>query len=563
MHVGRFLGLLVVMGLLGGGPLQPAAFVVEANAANEARLKTKHLGNRTAYIPPQCYTMATDEAGRIHNPCFSCHTRPRHPNFIDDSDLQLRYSFPKYARTNHWTNLFEDRRERIAAISDAEIRDYVRGDNYLAADGTPILAKRLKDRPTAWDSDGDGRWSGYVPDALFQFDDEGFDRTPDGGYTGWRAFAYHPFLGAFWPTNGSTDDVLIRLPESFRNNMDGEFDSQVYKVNLAILEALFKEKDVPIEPIDERLLGGVDLDGSGDLGEASRIHYDWAPKKGRFMSFIGQARKKQAEGDIHLAAGLFPEGTEFLHSVRYLDVEERGEIGLTPRMKELRYARKGVWFNYSDLYEDALAEIKEKNEWPDKLRRPIGDLEQGVNNGKGWVYQGFIEDAGGALRPQTFEETVFCIGCHGGIGANQDGIFSFGRKLDATTPAAGWYHWSQRGIKGLPERIRSDGLPELSYYLKQNGAGDEFRENAEVIHRFFDAGGELKEDRVADLRDDISRLLWPSPERALLLNKAYRTIVLDQSFRKGRDTIIAPARNVYRKVEEDKKTGIAAPVLGY
>ncbi len=69
------------------------------------------------------------------------------------------------------------------------------------------------------------KWSGYTPDCYFNFDDEGFDREYNGTYTGWRAFAYYPFLGTFWPTNGSTDDVLIRLSDSFRKKAGGEEDA--------------------------------------------------------------------------------------------------------------------------------------------------------------------------------------------------------------------------------------------------------------------------------------------------------------------------------------------------
>ena len=62
----------------------------------------------------------------------------------------------------------------------------------------------------------------------FNFDNEGFDKDLKNNYTGWRAFAYYPFLGTFWPTNGSTDDVLIRLPETFWKDKNGNFN--LYKI---------------------------------------------------------------------------------------------------------------------------------------------------------------------------------------------------------------------------------------------------------------------------------------------------------------------------------------------
>src|SRR3546814_10725129 len=42
------------------------------------------------------------------------------------------------------------------------------------------------------------------------------------------------------------------------------------------------------------------------------------------MHYVGRARREQDAGRVHAAAGLFPEGTEFLHSVRYLDIAGDG-----------------------------------------------------------------------------------------------------------------------------------------------------------------------------------------------------------------------------------------------
>jgi hypothetical protein len=49
---------------------------------------------------------------------------------MNDRDLQEAYSFSDLGMTNHWKNLFEDRSERVATISDAWIKDYVSQDNY-------------------------------------------------------------------------------------------------------------------------------------------------------------------------------------------------------------------------------------------------------------------------------------------------------------------------------------------------------------------------------------------------------------------------------------------------
>jgi hypothetical protein len=324
-------------------------------------------------------------------------------------------------------------------------------------------------------------------------------------------------------------------------------------VNLAIAEALIRRADVTIDPVDETRLG-VDLDKDGTLSTADRIRYDWAPLEGRTMSWVGAAR------GARLAAGLFPLGTEFLHSVRYIDVAS-GAVAMAPRMKEVRYGRKTRWQTYADLEEGGLAEAKERDAFPDRISLFDGSLETGISNGMGWRYQAFIEDARGDLRPQSFEETVFCIGCHGGVGVNDDASFAFARKLPSETAhARGWYHWTQKSIAGVPDPLRADGRPELLTYLETNGAGDEFRSNAEIIARFFDAEGQVTAEAAAELERDISVLLFPSEERARQLNAAYREIVREQSFVRGRDAVLGPAANVHREVEQNQPTGIEVPL---
>lgn len=523
-------------------------------------LTDTRIENLTAYICSQCYTKTEDATGRVFNPCFTCHTRGRIPTYLDDSDLQQNYSLPEDALQNPWRNLFVDRRAEMAAIGDAEILDYVRTDNYRDATGRIPLAETLTgELPANWDHQGDGRWDGYIPDAWFQFDDQGFDRDPAGVYTGWRAFAYYPFPGTFWPTNGSTDDVLIRLSAPFRENRAGQFDPLIYRTNLAIVEALVRRQDMTIDPVDESSLG-VDLDKDGQLAEARTVKFDWAPLEQRFMSYVGRAGELQQAGQVHLAAGLFPEGTEFLHSVRYIDLDEQGEVRLAPRMKELRYARKSSWYTYSELKGINDREGAERALDADILKSVPGDFERGLFS-QGWVYQGFIEDSAGKLRPQSQEESLFCMGCHGGIGATTDTIFSYPRRLSHEAYRQGWYHWSQQGLRGIPEPRLADGTYEYSRYLEVNGAGDEFRANTEVIQRFFDEQGQLKSDLVEALHQDIGLLLLPSAQRALALNKAYRVIVKEQSFDQGRDATSVPPSNVHESVLQNQATGVARPVL--
>ncbi len=531
--------------------------LVSALSANALKIdiKNRQLHNDAPYIVSQCYTKTKDAKGGVHNPCLNCHRDSKAPNYIDDWDLQESYAFPEYALTNHWTNLFIDRSKAVSQISDAAIRHYVNESNYFDANGSIVLAKKLKNLPEEWDIDGDGRWDGYIPDCYYHFDREGFDHAPDGNYTGWRAFGYTPFLGTFWPTNGSTDDVLIRLSKDFSVNDQGEFDIETYRVNLWIVEALIKQKSIQIDPIDERKYG-VDLDKDGRLGMAEKIAFDYDPLHGRMMSYVGYARKQQYQ----LAAGLYPVGTEFLHSVRYLSAPKAGRVGMAARMKELRYGRKVSWADYGVHAELADEEIKERNDYPDRLMTYIGDAERGVSNKRGWRYQGFIEDADGALRPQSYEEHLNCIGCHATLGSLVDSTFVFPRKLERGAFQNGWYHWSQKGLAGMPEPKMPDGSYEYTRYLQENGAGDEFRDNAEVMQRFFDQNGTLLQSETEKLHRDIAYLLIPSVERALQLDKAYRVIVDEQSFIYGRDAHIAPIKKVHRELKEDEKTGVTKPV---
>ena len=209
-----------------------------------------------------------------------------------------------------------------------------------------------------------------------------------------------------------------------------------------------------------------------------------------------------------------------------------------------------------------MGEQKEKSQFPERVRQFTGNAEVGMGNGQGWTYQGFIEDRRGALRPQNYEETAFCIGCHSGIGATTDSNFAFPRKFRENSFQKSWYHWTQKGLAGMPDPLRSDGLPEYTHYLEQNGAGDEFRGNEEVKARFFNADGSLKEEMRQRLRQDMTVLLNPSRDRALALNKAYRVIVQEQSFVQGRDATVTPVETVHRSVAIDTPTGVREVVSG-
>ncbi len=525
-------------------------------------MHVRRLRNTIAYVPPQCFTKTRGDDGKPKNPCYACHTRSEAPNFVDDEDLQVTLKLPAPGAKNPWTNLLAPPVARAPAVGDDAVLKYVRESNYFDADGQVALSKVLQKPPADWDGNGNGRWDGFVPDVEFAFDEKGFDHRPDGAHTGWRAFAYYPFVGTFFPTNGSADDVLIRLDPALREDEAGHFDRIVYTVNFAIVEALVTRSDVAIDSVDEATLG-VDLDLDGRLGRATRVAFDDARdgRGGTRMRYVGRARALEKGGGFPIAPGLFPLHTEFFHTVRYLDVGPDGVVTMAPRMKEVRYARKAIWMTYDALRAHVALEAKTTATNPDRTHGVEWFREAGVANGLGWYFQGFIEAKDGSLRPQSLEESAFCEGCHGGIGATVDGIFSFARKVRMAAPARGWFHWSQHDLRGLPEPKRLDGRFEYTLYLREAGAGDELRSNSEVLSRFFDDHGDLRPDEVQALHSDVARLLLPSAARALDLDRAYRAVVLDQSFDRGRDAVLAPSPNVQAAPNVGEKTGILRPVV--
>jgi hypothetical protein len=524
--------------------------------ARDGGVRSLSVGNRFAYIPPACYTKTRDEGGVARNPCFVCHRRSEPPNFADDGDLQLRWSLPVAAADNAWTNLFDPPLARAPRVSDDDLLAYVRQSNYFDDDRrVSALARTIES--ISHGALGDVPWRGYLPDAWFSFDDRGFDHGPDGAYTGWRAFAYYPFPGTFFPANGSADDVLIRLDPSLQEDEQGTFDLRVYEVNLAIVEALLTRADVPIDGVDERAWS-VDLDLDGSLGRATRVTFDRTRDgKGRTrMQYVGRAGSEQKAGRFPIAPGLLPLNTEFLHTVRYLDIGPDGVVTMAPRMKELRYAKKLRFLTYDDLAAQATRERIEQERSVDHVIHYAWTYDRGLYNGQGWLFQGFIEAEDGSLRPQSYEESLYCAGCHGGIGATTDSVFALPRKLGGTFQARGWFHWSQHDLRGLPEPRSSDGHYEYTRYLEANGASDELRDNREARSRFFDDRGALRSSAVERLHGDVGDLLLPSPGRALDLDRAYRAIVREQSFARGRDATLAPSAHAYRRAPVGTETGL-------
>ncbi|WP_437336431.1 hypothetical protein [Sorangium sp. So ce394] len=515
--------VLVAAARCGGGGYDPLA---------AAAARAGHAGNPEASIPPMCYAATAGGA----NGCWTCHTIGRGPNTLADHDLQRAYSFSDAARKNPWTNLLEDLSASAARTSDAEILEYIREDNYAP------LREALAARPD---------YPGYVPDLDLEagFDDEGFAR--DG--SGFRAVRYKPFPGSFWPTNGSAGDVFVRLPAAFREDASGAPSREVYKLNLALLEAaIASPSPLPVggaappaeapagrevEPVSE-LLAGFDLDGDGALEPA--------------VTRVARLPARYAGGaaGVPVRAWLYPRGAELLHSVRYLD-PDRPAL-LSARMKELRYARK---VEAPDDWAIARAyerEAEEKAEGQPPFH--AGGPEVGLRNAFGWQIQAFIEDERGRLRLQTAEEHRACMGCHGAVGVTVDHTFSLARKVPG---AAGWRHQDLRGMPDVPQAGHAE--PEVLTYLRRARGADDYRGNAEMLARFF-PGGALDEAEVrrgAPGGDrDLAYLVAPSRERALLLDKAYRALVRAQRFEAGRDVVLGPATGILRVVEGES-TGLA------
>ena len=479
--------------------------------------------NEEAPIPPQCYTKT---AGQF-NPCYVCHQNPRanRENTMNDGHLQVAYSFSDLGMTNHWSNLFEDRSEAVAAISDNEILQWIDDDNYSA------LPARLR-------SEG---FRGWIPDlenlqnGAAAFDEHGL--ALDGSQ--WVAFNYKPVPSTFWPTNGSTDDVMIRLPEEFRTTAKGDYSLDVYRANLAIVEARVKGVDsIGSLPVDENLVQ-KDLNADGKLTVIDHITV--------LDEYVGGAAK------AFNTTFLYPAGTEFLHTVRYVGFDDQGGITVSTRMKEVRYMRK--WKDYLKVVYQRQYQLedfaKEHGALPQYTL--IGDM--GLDNGYGWSVQGFIEGVDGELRSLTYEENLFCMGCHTSIGSTIDKTFSFPRKVDG---AQGWQYIDLRGMPDAPNIGETRG--EIATYLERVGGGGEFRSNPEMFARWFKKDGKVDTVKVAQAKD-VYELITPSRARALELNKAYRAIVAEQDYIYGRDATVKPPENVYDHIDNATAPTLPAEVF--
>ena len=441
---------------------------------------------------------------------------------MSDGDLQGDYQFSEVGMTNSWKNLFTDRSAIIADISDAEVHAYINQDNY-----TPFVNKRQQDL--------NGIGASVTLEGL-AYPDTAFDHyglAKDGSH--WVSYNYKPFPSTFWPTNGSTADAMIRLPRAFREQQ-GKYLFDVYLANLALVEMTIKDLSEVSVPVLSEIKIGRDLNGNGQI--ESKIKHIV-----RQNYYVGDAQNTPLK---HM---LYPRETEFLHTVRYLGVDDNGDIYPAPRLKELRYMKKHQDTTPETLRVAYMQEAKEKEF--ENLPQTIYLGNRGIDNGFGWTINGYIEDEKGELRQQVHQELAFCNGCHKTVGSTIDQTFSFARKVEGE---GGWGYIDLRAMSDVPN-VAIAGFAsekgEFLTYFERVGGGDEFRQNQEMLHKWFNPDGSVNADKVAQAKT-LYDLIMPSPERAMALNKAYWSIVQEQSFIFGRDATIFAATNVLAEVDDSQ-----------
>lgn len=485
--------------------------------------------NPEAVIPPQCYTKTEG----VNNPCYACHQsydrNEARPNQMGDGSLQGNYEFSDVGLSNSWKNLFIDRREMISNIDDAYIDIWVDQDNYQNAiaqdtnsqDNKP--AEHIQQLPENMHLDNLAR-------PALAFEENGLAK--DGSF--WVAYNYKPFPSTFWPTNGSFGDAMIRLPKAFRE-VNGEVNESIYFLNLAAVELAIKDlPSIQIFEFDETL-HKIDVNADGQLTNS-------VTQLVKPSHYFGDAN------EIELARMLYPQESEFLHTVRYLAEDENGELVPSKRMKEVRYMQKHLFRNRQSLASAYYAEAKDKHFEKLPQTRYLG--ERGIDNGFGWTINAYIENSDGRLRPQHEQELAFCNGCHKSVGATFDQTFSFARK------APGSIGWGYSNLKKLQDAPNiGEQVGEYLTYMERVNGGDEFRQNKEMLARWFTEEGKLDTQKVAQA-PNIHALIVPSSGRARDLNKAYYTIVQEQSYLFGRDATITKATNVLEHIDAEQ-----APLL--
>ncbi len=549
--------------------------VVKSPMIGEFRGRTL-FENPYANIPAQCYI---ETSYGTQNACLFCHSnaaaRRKLGNTLPQAgansrvgNLQLEYvfgpvnAFAKSPNINPWENtifpekLDEEIKKLSIDTSTWDMKSYIKQDNWQMAydkkNGSKVQSN-------SWTKDDEYRLFPALNPSALPADSDGFVRTVSqeemlfkddrGINTGWRSINFMPY-GIFTPHSGSVSSVYIRLKTKFMKNENGQYNLEVYKANLALVE----------KAIQDRL-------------QSEETHY------------VGEAK------DENIYKGLFPLGTEFAHPLHYVDVEADGtnlEKNRFPglranRVKEIRYMYKYKMYYPGEVVakeEDAPLYYNEKESW--------------IDNGAGWYLSGFIEDKEGELRGQTPEELLQCVGCHSttygfepeqftsGTGNTIDTVWSFSRKF---ADDLGWKEMDYLGYRydtTLAENItsgkshlgdpvnREADMGEFRYFLdhvvgaslygdmpasmerylkevitKTNGYSDDFPTleitsvpeiktiqtlRLKLIREFTAKKAYLDDDGYIQ-----SSLLYPTFDESVLGAYGYRKVVATQRYTKGKD----------------------------
>ncbi len=435
------LGAGGLVGCRGGGEGTPGAAAAAGPAATSLvgeRVSPLLFANPYAHVPAQCYI---ETSAGSQNACQYCHNNglflagmannPQAGLAHNIGNLQTDYSFAPLdttaplATVNRWENtLYPERlRARLTALGqDAaawDMQAWIREDNWTAA-----RARRGGD-PRNWDAGaGDWRLFPALDPADLPAGADGFVRSAretgglfkDGSQwiTGWRSINFMPY-GIFTPMTGSVSGIYIRLPAPFMQKDDGSFDLATYAANLDLVEKAIQDRLTP-------------ADGT---------------------AYRGMART------VPLEKGVYPLGTEYAHPLHYVDVAADGTdatYGPFPgtrarRVKEVRYMIKWQDFKHYHFRPGDKEEGKSI----------YGNDAQGwIDNGAGWYLAGWIEDAGGTLRPQTREEMMQCLGCHSAVRKSEFPSFTSGtgNTVDSTwalprkfAGAIGWREMDYLGYR--------------------------------------------------------------------------------------------------------------------
>ncbi len=572
--------------------------------------------NPTAYIPTECYTdtgiVKNKEA--FANPCYVCHNGGNTP--VDNAgDWLNQLDFGRFpTNENPWFNATAPEKTIEKPIDNQGtkwtefnpvskvVKDNKRGiqvvvDNWIKKNnwekayqnqieiGTGKLGKYKLDMPPLY------KWDGTEFVKTDFIDSKGFIYTSETEHsnntnTWWRAYDWKHFPG-FFPTNGRLDSAMIRLPEKFRKE-NGIYNKEVYKINLSILECSVKQitRDCEVEPLDKSLL------------DKYNIQYEHIPNGIKLLIvpnyYIGDASDEkvwQLKGNLpqnQEKVGLYPVGTELAHPVFYINPNWEtnpklaGKVG---QLKEFRYMKKLVMQNVNKSGEEEEENI---NYFPyDKGLMP--------NDPETWLMGSWIEDENGYLRPQSEEEMVFCMACHGAISGTVDNTFSFWRKLPKLS---GWKdtdysynqdvydtkYWANKlkdiedkpasvFLKPILNKYNPKDYGEYQFYFVMTNGIDHFRSNFEGVCRILgyekfkkEVDGTEKcvsnseeilfEEAIRRIKitenDNLltnpnyigylnsnnsikQSLFLPSKERAYGLDGKYLQVVLSQQFVRGRD----------------------------